>query len=130
MSQCVQLVGVQKTELLPNLRSFLHNLKSINQIGQKLNADAIKKLLTNTGIPSPDWEEIGNQLGLQLEGHISAADFFDEWRAHDPKISWMKLAKALEKIPCYQHASSNVCEKQGMFGKPLLKHQILSCLLY
>ena len=90
-------------------------MKSINCIGQKLNADAMKKLLTDGGIHSPDWEEIGNQLGLQLEGHISAADFFDEWCAHDHKFSWMKLAKALEKIPDYQHASSNVREKQGMF---------------
>lgn len=75
----------------------------------------MRKLLTDTGIHSPDWEEIGNQLGLQLEGHISAADFFDEWCAHDCKLSWMKLAKALEKIPDYQRASNNIREKQGMF---------------
>ena len=71
-------------------------------------------LLTETGIHSPNWEEIGNQLGLQLEGHLSTADFFDEWRANDRETSWVKLATALAKIREYQHAESIFLEKQGI----------------
>ena len=71
--------------------------------------------LTETGIRSPNWEKIGNQLGWQLEGQLLAADFFDEWRANDSEASWVKLAAALARIQEYQHAKSIVLEKQGMF---------------
>ena len=84
-------------------------------VGQKLDAEAMHHLLTETGIRSPNWEMIGNQLGWQLEGQLLAADFFDEWRANDHKASWVKLATALAKIQEYQHAKSIVLEKQGMF---------------
>ena len=82
--------------------------------GQKLNAETLHSLLTEAGIYSPDWEEIGNQLGLKLKRRFSAADFYSEWSAHDPKASWIKLAKAIEKIPDYNHAARNVQENQGM----------------
>ena len=75
----------------------------------------MRKLLTDTGIHLPDWENIGKQLGLQLEGQLSPADFFDEWRTNDREVSWIKLAKALQKIPDYQHAARSVHEKRGMF---------------
>lgn len=82
-------------------------------LGQKLNAEAVRKLLTEAEIHSPDWETIGTKIGLKLK--ISAADFFDAWSAHDSKASWVKLANALEKIPEYKHASSKVQEKQGTY---------------
>ena len=75
----------------------------------------MKNLLTETGIRSPNWEKIGSQLGWQLEGQLSAADFFEEWHANDHEASWVKLAKALAKIQEYQHAESIVLEKKGMF---------------
>ena len=75
----------------------------------------MQNLLTETRIRSPNWEKIGSQLGLQLEGHLSAADFFDEWRANDREASWVKLATALAKIQEYQHAESIVLEKEGIF---------------
>ena len=83
--------------------------------GQKLNAETLHNLFTEAGIHSPDWEEIGNQLGLQLKRRISAADFYSEWSAHDPKASWVKLAEALDKIKDYKHAARDVKEKQGVF---------------
>ena len=73
------------------------------------------KLLTETGIRSPNWEKIGSQLGWQLEGQLSAADFFDEWCANDRETSWVKLAIALANIQEYQHAESIVLEKEGIF---------------
>lgn len=87
----------------------------LSSVGQKLDAEAMHNLLTETGICSPNWEEIGNQLGWQLEGQLLAADFFDEWCANDHEASWVKLANALAKIREYQHAKSIVLEKQGMF---------------
>lgn len=83
--------------------------------GQKLNAETMHNLFTEVGIHSPDWEEIGNQLGLQLKRQFLAAGFYSEWFTHDPKASWVRLAEALEKIPDYKHAAENVREKQGVF---------------
>ena len=94
----------------------MHDKSLISSLGQKLNADTMRKLLTETGIRSIDWENIGKQLGFQLEGQLSAANFFDEWRANDREVSWTKLGNALQKIPDYQHAARNVHEKQGVFA--------------
>ena len=95
-------------------------------LGQKLNAEAVRKLLTEAKIHSPDWETIGTKIGLKLK--ISAADFFDAWSAHDSKASWVKLANALEKIPEYKHASSKVQEKQGTYVCELLQRHIVIIL--
>ena len=75
----------------------------------------MRKLLTESGIHSPDWENIGKQLGLHLEGQLLPADFFCEWRTTDREVSWIKLAQALQKIPNYQSVARSVHEKQGMF---------------
>ena len=71
-------------------------------------------LFCEAGVDSPDWKAIGNKLGVQLEGQVTATDFFDELRAHKNKASWVTLAEALEKISEYQHAATNVYEKQGI----------------
>ena len=67
-------------------------------------------------IRTPNWEIIGNQLGLQVEGEISAADFLNGWYTQDCKPSWTKLAGALEKIQQteYKQIAKNVREKQGI----------------
>ena len=74
----------------------------------------MRQLFTEAHIRTPNWEIIGKQLGLKLEGGVSAADFFDGWYAQDCKPSWMKLADALENIQQYRQAVENVRKKQGI----------------
>ena len=88
--------------------------RTLSSVGQKFDAEAVHKLFKEIDIHSPDWIGIGNQLGLKLKGQILAADFFAEWCAKDSKTSWLKLAKALEEIPEYQHAARSIREKQGI----------------
>ena len=70
-------------------------------------------LFNEASVHSPDWKMIGNRLGVQLEGKVTAPDFFKEWRGHKNKASWVELAEALEKISQYKHAATNVYQKQG-----------------
>ena len=88
--------------------------KPISSEGEKLNAETLCELLTEAGVHSPDWKRIGQQLGLQIKGQISAADVFEAWYAKDFHASWIKLADAIDKVEEYKHGAQNVCEKQGI----------------
>ena len=79
--------------------------------GEALDAETLCELLT--GVHAPDWERIGEQLGLHIKGQISAADFFDAWRQKDSHASWIKLADAVEKVEEYKHVAQTVREKEG-----------------
>ena len=86
-------------------------------VDQDLNADTICEVFTEAGILTPNWEKIGNQLGLQLEGQVSAAMFLRGWYSQDCKPSWIKLAKALKDMEEYKHVAKDVEKKQGILIK-------------
>ena len=74
---------------------------------------------SEVGVKAPEnWREIGEQLGLDLRGKLSAAEFFKGWQEKNlpnNKPSWKKLAQALEKINGYRDvavAARNKARKQ------------------
>lgn len=66
-----------------------------------------------------NWREIGLQLGLNLKGKLSAADFFKGWRENSSanKPSWVNLADALQKMEGYQHAASLAMKKERKYNQ-------------
>ena len=64
---------------------------------------------SEAGMDVPEnWREIGEHLGLNLRGKLSAAEFFKGWQDKDltdNKPSWKKLAQALEKMEGYQRVA-------------------------
>ena len=82
--------------------------------GLELNADNVRRALNEAGITSPDWKSIGEELGLQLRGHITASIFFEGWQAHESEMSWERLAQAFEKIEGYGKVAKKAREKTGI----------------
>ena len=81
-----------------------------------LNADTVQLVLRESTIEFPDWKQIGEKLGVQLRGHITANILIEEWQVHERKMSWERLAKALEKIGGneYELAAIRARQKRGM----------------
>ena len=71
-------------------------------------------VLNEAGIKSPEWKRIGEELGLQLKGHITTSIFFEGWRAHESEMSWERLAQAFEKIEGYGKVAKKAREKSGI----------------
>ena len=72
------------------------------------------------GVEVPEnWREIGVQLGLQLIGKLSAAEFFKGWRekSFTNKPSWVNLADALQGMEGYQHAAILAMMKERKYNK-------------
>ena len=82
--------------------------------GLELNADNVRRTLNEAGIKSPDWKKIGEQLGLQLRGHITKSIFFEGWQAHESEMSWERLGQALERIEGYGKVAKKAKEKTGI----------------
>ena len=72
-------------------------------------------MVTSFSVHVPeDWREIGEQLGLNLKGKLSAANFFKGWNEHtidSKKPSWERLAATLESMGGYWHAARSAREK-------------------
>ena len=82
--------------------------------GLELNADNVRRALSEADIKSPDWKRIGEELGLQLRGRITASIFFEGWQAHESEMSWERLAQAFEKIEGYEKVAKKAREKTGI----------------
>ena len=80
-------------------------------------ADNVRQVLSEAGIEAPDWKRIGEQLGLQLRGHITASTFFKGWQAHQSERSWKRLAQALGRIEGYEKVAKKAKEKTGMLRR-------------
>lgn len=60
------------------------------------------------------WRELGVQLGLNnLEGHLSASEFFEGWSKDRSKKtpSWEELARVLQHMDGYEDVGSKAMEK-------------------
>ena len=70
---------------------------------------------SDAGVQVPkSWREIGVQLGLNnLEGHLSAPEFFEGWNKDrsKKKPSWEQLARILQHMDGYWDAGSKAMEK-------------------
>ena len=66
-----------------------------------------------------DWREIGVQLGLNLRGKLSPAEFFKGWRENSSgnKHSWLNLAGALQKMEGYQHVAILARTKERKYNR-------------
>ena len=66
-----------------------------------------------------NWREIGVQLGLQLKGKLSAAEYFERWKESSlaNKPSWVKLAGALQKMEGYQHVAFLARTKERKYNE-------------
>ena len=78
-----------------------------------LNADNVRQALSEVGIKSPDWRNIGEKLDLQLRGHITPSTFFERWYVHESKMSWEILAQVFGRISGYESAAKRAKEKTG-----------------
>ena len=79
-------------------------------IGRQLNHTTATPMLHNCKIQKPDWEKIGNILGLKA--YIDSTAFFVKWRNH-ALPSWENLALALKKIKQYKHAETACQARAG-----------------
>ena len=74
----------------------------------------MRQVLSEAAIEAPDWKRIGEELGLQLRGHITASTFFEGWQAHESEMSWERLTQALERIEGYEKVAKKAKEKTGI----------------
>ena len=80
----------------------------------ELNSKTVNLALSEAGIQLPNWKIIGEKLGVQLKGHITASTLLKEWKMQKSGISWEKLAKAID-IEGYQSAVIKAKQKKGMY---------------
>ena len=77
-------------------------------------------IFSKAGVEVPEnWREIGVQMGLNLRGKLSAAEFFKGWRENSfaNKPSWVNLGDALQKMDRYQHAAILAMKKERKYNK-------------
>lgn len=91
---------------------IVHNAL-INTAGWVLSADTVRQALSQVGIKSPDWRKIGEELGLQLRGQITAHIFFEGWAVHESDMSWEIVSQALGRISGYESAAKKARERTG-----------------
>lgn len=73
-------------------------------------------MLHEVEIQNPNWVNIAQTLGFQLQSQTTSIAFFDGWYkfAQNVAPSWENLASALEKMKVKKAKVEKIREKTGM----------------
>jgi len=71
----------------------------------------VRDTFKQANIGEPNWQTVCIKLGLELPGHVSAAELYQAWLKRDP--SWKKLSLALRMFPEYHQVADLAKKKAG-----------------